>query len=78
MWCWTSRQSRPKEISHYDYSPPYNGFTHTVMPLFGSDLLIVTDECIQDDGEDWPKPTWVFDMRDERNPVPISTLPVPG
>ena len=40
-------------------------------------LLIVSDECTKDDGEDWPKPTWVFDIREEKNPVPIATLPLP-
>ena len=67
----------PKEISRFNYSPPFNGFTHTVMPLFEKQLLIVSDECTKDDGEDWPKPTWVFDMREEKNPVPIATLPLP-
>jgi hypothetical protein len=47
------------------------------MPLFGPQLLIVTDECTKDDGADWPKMTWVVDNRDETNPVPIATLPLP-
>jgi hypothetical protein len=65
-------------VSKFNYSPPYNGFTHTAMPLFGkNELLIVSDECTKDDGADWPKPTWVFDIRDEKNPVPIATLPLP-
>jgi len=73
-----SDKSKPKLVSKFNYSPPYNGFSHTAMPLFGKDnLLIVSDECTKDDGEDWPKPTWVFDIRNEKNPVPISTLPLP-
>jgi len=73
-----SDKSKPKLVSKFNYSPPYNGFTHTAMPLFGKDdLLIVSDECTKDDGEDWPKPTWVFDIRNEKNPVPIATLPLP-
>ena len=47
------------------------------MPLPGRDLLIVSDECTKDDGADWPKMTWVVDNRDETNPVPISTFPLP-
>jgi hypothetical protein len=71
-------KSKPKLVSKFNYSPPYNGFTHTAMPLFGkNELLIVSDECTKDDGADWPKPTWVFDIRNEKNPVPISTLPLP-
>ena len=73
-----SDKSKPKVVSRYNYSPPYNGFTHTAMPLFDRNLLIVTDECTKDNGEDWPKLGWVFDMRDEKNLVPISTLPLPS
>jgi hypothetical protein len=47
------------------------------MPLFDRGLMIVTDECTNDNGKDWPKLAWVFDMRDETNIVPISTLPLP-
>ena len=70
--------SRPKLISRWSNSPPYNGFTHTVLPLFGRDLLVVTDESIQNDGADWPKLVWLLDARDERNLVSIGTLPVTG
>jgi hypothetical protein len=73
-----SERSRPKMISRWINSPPYNGFTHTVLPLFGRDLLVVTDESVQDDGADWPKLVWLLDARDERNPVSIGTLPVSG
>jgi len=73
-----SDRARPKMISRWINSPPYNGFTHTVLPLFGRELLVVTGESIQDDGADWPKLVWLVDGRDERNPVTISTLPVSG
>src|SRR5499426_180522 len=73
-----SDRARPKLISRWTNSPPYNGFTHTVLPLFGRDLLVVTDESVQDDGADWPKLVWLVDARDERNPVSIATLPVTG
>ena len=71
-------RSRPKLVSRWRNSPPYNGFAHTVLPLFGRDLLVVTDESIQNDGADWPKLVWLLDARDERNPVSIATLPVSG
>ncbi|HYU70831.1 MAG TPA: hypothetical protein VEL09_16040 [Burkholderiales bacterium] len=45
-------KSRPKLISHWRYSPPYTGFTHTVLPLFERELLIVSDECVYPDGKD--------------------------
>jgi hypothetical protein len=72
-----SDMSRPKMISRWDNSPPYFGFTHTVLPLFERGLLIVTDESTKDDSSDLPKLMWVVDGRDERNPVPIATLPAP-
>ena len=73
-----SEASRPKMISRWSNSPPYNGFTHTAVPLFERGLLVVTDESIQDDGADWPKLVWLVDARDERNLVSIGTLPVTG
>ncbi len=52
------------------------GFTHTVLPLFERELLVVTDESVVDDAKDWPKLIWIIDGRDETNPVPIATCPV--
>ena len=72
-----SDKAHPKQVGSFNYSPPFNGFTHTAMPLFSRDILMVSDECVYDDGKDWPKLTWVFDMRNEKNIVPISTLPLP-
>jgi hypothetical protein len=67
----------PAVVSRWDNSPPFAGFTHTVLPLFGRDLLVVTDESIVDAAADWPKLVWIVDARDERNLVPIATLPLP-
>jgi len=72
-----SSKSSPKMISRWDNSPPYDGFTHTVLPLFERGLLVVTDEALREDGRDWPKLLWVVDGRDESNPVPIATCPAP-
>ena len=47
------------------------------LPLFDRDILIVSDECARNGGEDWPKLSWVVDMREETNLVPIGTLPMP-
>jgi hypothetical protein len=73
-----SDKSRPRVVSAWNPHPPYPGFTHTVMPLFSRDLLIVSDECVRDDGKDWPKLTWIVDAREEGNLVPIATLPLPS
>ncbi len=72
-----SDKAHPKMVANWRFSPPFNGFTHTVMPLFSRDLLIVTDECTKDNGEDWPKLGWVVDARVETNLVPVATLPLP-
>lgn len=70
-------KANPKVVGSWNPHPPYPGFSHTVLPLFDRDLLIVTDESIRDAAGDWPKLTWVIDARDESNLVPISTLPLP-
>jgi hypothetical protein len=70
-------KARPRMIARWDYHPPFWGFTHTVVPFFERDLLIVSDECTRPEGEDWPKLVWILDGRQERNPVPIATCPVP-
>ena len=70
-------KAHPTLVANWRHSPPFNGFTHTVLPLFGRSLLVVSDECIQDNGADWPKLVWMVDARAEDNPVPIGTLPAP-
>jgi hypothetical protein len=70
-------RAHPKLVSHWSPHPPFNGFTHTVMPLLGRDLLVVTDECVHDFAKDWPKRVWIIDARDERKLIPIATLPMP-
>ena len=72
-----SDKSSPKVVSNWNPHNPYPGFSHTALPLFSRDLIIVSDECIKDDGADWPKLTWILDARNEKNLVPISTLPLP-
>jgi hypothetical protein len=64
-----------KVVSKWNHSPPLNGFIHTVLPLFERGLWIVSDECVQDNGADWPKLVWVIDARNDANPVPIGTFP---
>lgn len=70
-------KARPKMVTRWDNSPPYAGFTHTVLPLFERDLLVVSDETVVEDGGDWPKLIWILDARSEANPVPIATCPMP-
>jgi hypothetical protein len=73
-----SDKSNPKPICRFDNSPPYTGFTHTVLPLFERNLLVMTDESTGDNAVDWPKLIWILDNRNEANPIPISTCPLPN
>ena len=72
-----SDKSNPRLVSRVDYHPPFPGFTHTVLPLFDRGLLVVADEATGDEGADWPKLVWMVDVREETNPIIISTLPFP-
>ena len=69
--------SNPTMISRVDYHPPFPGFTHTALPLFDRGLMVVSDESVREDGSDHPKLVWIMDIRNEENPVIISTLPLP-
>ncbi len=68
--------ANPSMISHINYAPPFPGFTHTVVPLFNRDLMVVTQEAVRLNGEDYPKLIWMMDIRDETRPVIISTFPM--
>jgi hypothetical protein len=72
-----SERSRPELVARWTNSPPYNGFAHTVLPLFERGLMVVSDESVQDNAADWPKLVWILDARDERHLVSIATLPAP-
>ena len=68
---------RPKLVSRLDWSPPYGGYTHTTLPLPGRKLVVATDESIKNDCQEGEKRIWVIDIREEKNPVTISSFPVP-
>lgn len=72
-----SDKSRPSMISQLDYHPPFPGFTHTALPIFNRELLVVSEEAIQQNGKDYPKLVWLMDIRLESKPVMISSLPMP-
>jgi hypothetical protein len=48
------------------------------LPLFDRNLLVMTDESTEDGAADWPKLIWILDAREETNPIPISTCPMPN
>ncbi len=67
----------PRLVSRLDYHPPMPGFTHTVLPLFGRDLLAISDETVHDHAADYPKLLWFADASHERSPLIISSAPMP-
>jgi hypothetical protein len=67
----------PQLVSRLDYGPPYPSWCHTVQPLWGRGLAVVSDEAVQDKCADSPKLIWLVDIRDEINPVIIGTAPLP-
>jgi hypothetical protein len=70
-------RSAPKLVSRLHCSPPQWGFTHTALPLFSKEMLIVTDEALDMRDAEWPKLTWAVDAADEANPVLVGSLPIP-
>lgn len=74
--------SRPKLVSHVNTSPVYPHPTHTCLPvpqlLKGRKIMVVADEDV---AKLWPAPpafAWVYDITEERIPVPIATIQVDG
>lgn len=67
----------PRLVSRLDYGPPYPSWCHTVQPLWGRGLAVVSDEAVQDKCTDSPKLVWLVDIRDEANPLIIGTAPLP-
>jgi hypothetical protein len=61
-------------LGHINWSPPFVGGTHTAWPLGDRPYLIVTDEA-RARKKFWESQfMWVVDIRDETNPIPISTF----
>jgi hypothetical protein len=53
------------------------GFTHTVLPLPGRNLLAISDETTHDHAADYPKLLWLADASYEEAPLIISSAPMP-
>jgi hypothetical protein len=73
----SSKSFSPKLVSRLKFSPPFPAWTHTVQPLFGRGLAVVSDEAVLDKCGDAPKLVWLVDIRDETNPVIVGTAPQP-
>jgi hypothetical protein len=69
--------AHPELLAHRNWRPPFGGGTHSALPLHDRNLLVMADEAVLDDCADGIKYTWVFDIREKRNPISIATFPTP-
>ncbi len=67
----------PTVVSRVQFSPPFTAWTHTVQPLAGRGLAVVSDEATMSKCEDAPKLIWLVDIRAETNPVIVGIAPLP-
>jgi hypothetical protein len=72
-----SNPSKPKMLSHINWSPPFPGGTHTALPLPSRNLVVVADEANAEMCAKGTFYTFVVDVRAPENPVPIATMPTP-
>ncbi len=74
--------SKPKVVSHFNLSSVYPHPTHTLLPmpqpLMGRKVMVVAQEDVAKIYPAAPSFSWVYDITDERLPIPISTLRVDG
>lgn len=74
--------SQPKMISGLNMSPVYPHPRHTALPipfpLHGHDIMILADEDVAKLRPHAPAFTWIVDITDETNPVPIASWQVEG
>ncbi|MFO1067804.1 MAG: hypothetical protein U1E14_04690 [Geminicoccaceae bacterium] len=77
-----SDMSRPTLIAQYNTSPAFPHPTHTCLPipqpLKGRKVMVVADEDVAKLWPAAPAFAWVYDITEERLPVPISTIRVDG
>jgi hypothetical protein len=72
-----SDAAHPKLLSHINWSPPFAGGTHTPLPLPGRKLAVVCEESNAEFCEKGLFYTWMVDVREDANPLPISSFPTP-
>jgi hypothetical protein len=71
-------RARPSLVVRHSWYPPEVGYTHTLLPLFGRNLLVAAEEAVRDRCEDWPKRIWVVDIADEKTPRAVAPFPSPA
>ena len=70
--------SVPQMLGRVNWYPSYGGYLHTALPLPGRGLVVGVCEAIHFTAEeDGDKRVWLIDVRNERQPVTISSFPQP-
>jgi hypothetical protein len=72
-----SDAAHPKLLSHINWTPPFAGGSHTPLPLPGRKLVLLAEESTAENCEKGMFYTWVIDVREDANPLPIGSLPTP-
>ena len=74
--------TKPKMISGHRRSPAFPHPTHTCLQIPGTHkgrkIMVVADEDVAELRPSSPSFAWIYDITDERCPVPISTINVEG
>jgi hypothetical protein len=74
--------ARPRLVSAMNSSPAHPHPTHTCLPvpqkLRGRDIMVVADEDVAKLRPSPPAFSWIYDITDERQPMPIATFDVEG
>ena len=74
--------ARPRLVSAMNSSPAHPHPTHTCLPipqkLRGRNIMVVADEDVAKLRPSPPAFSWIYDITDERQPMPIATFDVAG
>lgn len=74
--------SAPKLVSEYNVGPSYPHPTHTCLPLprtyNGRRFMIMAQEDVAKLRPSAPAISWMFDITDLAQPIPVATIQVPG
>lgn len=78
-----SEPTRPALIAHRNWHPPFGGGIHTSLPLTDRvavprPYVVVAEQAVADNCADQVKYTWIVDVRQNTNPITVSTLPTPS
>jgi hypothetical protein len=77
-----SDMAKPRLVSSFNSGPAQPHPTHTCLrlpePLKGRTIMIVADEDVAKLRPAPPAFSWVYDITEERQPMPIATIHVPG